>query len=111
MTERKSASPISSGPMTQHRSDLIGSDAHVISPEEYDEIPEVTDAMIARGEVGDGARLLRRGRPIKPDAKEAVSIRLSPLVVAHFRARGPGWQTRINDILLDVVEREGGRQP
>lgn len=108
MTERKPGSPISSGRMTLHRSDLVKSDAHVIAPEEYNEIPEVTDAMIARGEAGDGAGLARRGRPLKPDAKEAVSIRLSPAVLAHFRTRGPGWQTRINDILLDVVARESG---
>ena len=108
MTERKRGSSISSGPTTLHRSDLVKSDAHVIAPEEYDEIPEVTDAMIARGEPGDGAGLARRGRPPKPDAMEAVSIRLSPTVLAHFRNHGPGWQTRINDILLDVVAREGG---
>jgi uncharacterized protein (DUF4415 family) len=27
-------------------------------------------------------------------------------VLEHFQAAGPGWQTRINDALLAVVERE-----
>jgi uncharacterized protein (DUF4415 family) len=31
--------------------------------------------------------------------KIPVSIRLSPEVVDHFRATGPGWQSRIDEIL------------
>jgi uncharacterized protein (DUF4415 family) len=43
----------------------------------------------------------RRGRPPKPEAerKEMVSIRLSPEVIEWLRASGPGWQTRIEDLL------------
>jgi hypothetical protein len=26
-------------------------------------------------------------------------------VLAHFRAAGPGWQTRIDEVLRDWVER------
>jgi uncharacterized protein (DUF4415 family) len=36
------------------------------------------------------------GRPKKMAPKEAVNIRLDPDVVAHFRAGGPGWQSRMN---------------
>jgi len=35
----------------------------------------------------------------KLPTKIPVSIRLSPEVVDHFRATGPGWQKRIDDIL------------
>jgi len=28
-----------------------------------------------------------------------ISIRLSPDVVAHYKATGPGWQTRIDEDL------------
>ena len=35
----------------------------------------------------------------KAPTKIPVSIRLSPEVVDHFRATGPGWQKRIDDIL------------
>lgn len=87
--------------------DFAKVDAHVITPEEYEEIPELTDEMVARSVRGNGEDLVRRGRPLKADAKEAVSIRLSPAVLAHFRAGGPGWQTRINDILLRVAQEEG----
>ena len=45
-----------------------------------------------------------RGRPvgsIKDDAKQAVTVRYSPDVLAAFRATGAGWQTRMNDALKD----------
>lgn len=35
----------------------------------------------------------------KAPTKIPVSIRLSPEVVDHFRATGPGWQSRIDEIL------------
>ena len=31
--------------------------------------------------------------------KQAVNLRLSPHVIAGFRAQGAGWQTRINAAL------------
>jgi len=43
----------------------------------------------------------------KAPTKEHVSIRLSRDVLAHFRAGGPGWQSRINEVLADYVKREG----
>jgi uncharacterized protein (DUF4415 family) len=39
----------------------------------------------------------------KSPTKVAVSIRLSPDVVAHFKAQGPGWQGRIDDALRKVA--------
>ena len=47
-----------------------------------------------------------RGRPtgsVKPDAKQPVSLRLDPDIVAHFRATGRGWQSRINDALRKAI--------
>jgi uncharacterized protein (DUF4415 family) len=95
MSERKRASG----------SDLKKVDAHVIGPEEYEEIPELTAADFARGTWHVGGKPLRRGRPKKADAKEPVNLRLSPHVLAHFRAGGRGWQTRINAALESVVAR------
>jgi uncharacterized protein (DUF4415 family) len=46
-----------------------------------------------------------RGRPKKADAKVHTHIRLSPQVLGHFRATGPGWQTRIDEVLRKWVER------
>ncbi len=48
--------------------------------------------------------------PQKEPKKVPVSIRLSPLVVAHFKAAGPGWQRRINDALLRLAKQKSARK-
>jgi len=46
----------------------------------------------------------RRGRgPQKRPTKKLVSLRLDQDIVEHFRARGPGWQVRINSTLRKAV--------
>ena len=48
-----------------------------------------------------------RGRPVgstKEDAKQAVTVRYSPDVLAAFRATGAGWQTRMNDALKEWLQ-------
>ena len=43
-----------------------------------------------------------RGRPkgsAKPDAKRQITLRLDQDVIEKFRATGPGWQSRINEVL------------
>lgn len=47
------------------------------------------------------AVLPKRGRPLAKAPKQAVNIRLSPDILAAFRATGQGWQTRLNDALRD----------
>jgi len=68
-----------------------------------DEAPHLDREWFERSEIRHGDRLIRvarpAGRPKKAAPKEAVNIRLDPDVVAHFRASGPGWQSRINDAL------------
>ncbi|MBF0143631.1 MAG: BrnA antitoxin family protein [Magnetococcales bacterium] len=44
-----------------------------------------------------------RGRPASPDRKVLLSVRYSPEVVNFFRATGPGWQTRMDDVLREWV--------
>lgn len=48
--------------------------------------------------------LRRRGRPPLDHPKLAVKLRLDREIVAHFKALGPGWQTRINDTLRQVAK-------
>lgn len=43
-----------------------------------------------------------RGPQVAPK-KVPVSIRLSPEVVERFKASGPGWQSRIDEILKKAV--------
>jgi uncharacterized protein (DUF4415 family) len=64
-----------------------------------DDLPEITDAMLARAELRIGGKLVRRGRPPSAAPKQAIKLRLDPDVLAHFRNLGPGWQTRINATL------------
>ncbi len=40
-----------------------------------------------------------RGKQIAP-TKELVSLRLNRDALAKFRALGPGWQTRIDEVLV-----------
>ncbi len=48
-----------------------------------------------------------RGKQKGPP-KEHISIRLDADLAAHFRAGGPGWQTRLNDTLRRAVFGEAG---
>lgn len=87
MTASKRVSRRSSG------SDLARVDAHVIQPHEYEELPELTDDMLARGAVNKG------GRPRLANPRKLISIRLPEDVIQRWRATGPGWQTRMADRL------------
>jgi uncharacterized protein (DUF4415 family) len=71
-------------------------DAHVIQPEEYDELPELTDEMLARGVVKKG------GRPYSPNPRKLISLRLPADVIERWRATGPGWQTRMAERLSQI---------
>jgi uncharacterized protein (DUF4415 family) len=75
-----------------------------------DDAPELTRGFFREGNVYEGEKLVRRGRPPAGDRpKEAVKLRLSPDVLDHFRAGGPGWQTRINATLERAVARRKGK--
>jgi uncharacterized protein (DUF4415 family) len=43
--------------------------------------------------------------PQKARTKVAVSIRLSPEVISHFKSKGPGWQSRIDDALRKIARK------
>jgi len=38
-------------------------------------------------------------KPVLPNAKETVSLRIDRDVLEHFQGDGPGWQDRINEAL------------
>lgn len=57
------------------------------------------------------AYLRRRGRPPEgTGTKVQVTLRLDPAVIAHFKATGEGWQTRINDTLAKAISAKGARR-
>jgi uncharacterized protein (DUF4415 family) len=50
------------------------------------------------------AYLRRRGRPPTGDERKVqVTLRLDPAVIGHFKRGGEGWQTRINDTLVQSI--------
>jgi uncharacterized protein (DUF4415 family) len=68
-----------------------------------DDAPEWTDEMFDRADLYHGEVLIRRGRPPLAAPKRQVTLRLSPEVLDHFKAGGPGWQTRIDEALKQAI--------
>ena len=68
-----------------------------------DDAPELTDEYFDRADLYHGEVLVRRGRPPLAAPKQQVTLRLSPEVLDHFRAGGPGWQTRIDEALKRAI--------
>lgn len=88
-------------------------EAQIITPEEYEEMPEWTDDQIDRAEFAIGGKVIRPakgtltrapGRPKAEAPKRSVHLRLSPDVLDHFRATGRGWQTRIDETLRKAAK-------
>ncbi|MCE2990487.1 MAG: BrnA antitoxin family protein [Burkholderiales bacterium] len=90
MNAKKSASRRSS------KSDLARVDAHVVKAKEYEELPELTGAMLARAKINKG------GRPVSANPRKLISLRLPPDVIDRWKATGPGWQTRMAERLSKV---------
>jgi hypothetical protein len=77
------------------------------------EVPELGPDFFKRGRIRIGKLVLReaqgtltkRGRPPQGSGpKVQQSLRLSPEVLEHFRATGPGWQARIDEVLRRHVK-------
>ena len=77
-------------------SNLEQIDAHHIAPHEYEELPELTEDLLAR------AKLKKGGRPLSASPRKSISLRLPPEVIERWRATGPGWQTRMAERLNKV---------
>ena len=78
------------------KSDLSRVDAHKVRPEEYEELPELTNNMLGRATVNKG------GRPFSPNPRKLISLRLPAEVLERWKATGPGWQTRMAERLSKV---------
>lgn len=80
-----------------------------------DTAPEIPDDAWDRAQISIGGKVVREangtltkaGRPpIGSQAKTQVTLRLPAEVIAHFKAGGPGWQTRISDLLQRHASKE-----
>jgi uncharacterized protein (DUF4415 family) len=73
--------------------------------------PEATDEQMAKAKpfaeafpaLAGNMRKNVGGRPRSANPKVPMSIRLDQDVVAKFKATGPGWQSRMNDVLRREV--------
>ena len=90
MTAKKSASRHSL------KSDMVRVDAHTLKEEEYEELPELTEEMLDRAKINKG------GRPLSPNPRKLISLRLPADVIELWKATGPGWQTRMAERLSKV---------
>ncbi len=50
-----------------------------------------------------------RGRPRSENKKLLVSVRYSREVVTYFKSTGEGWQSRMDSVLREYVERKARR--
>jgi len=73
-----------------------------------DEAPEITDRWVAEADLRKGNKLIRRGRPKLENPKKLLSIRVSPSVIAAWRATGDGWQTRMAKVLEKTMPKAKG---
>jgi uncharacterized protein (DUF4415 family) len=66
-----------------------------------DDAPVLTKETVDQAEFFEGSRFVGRGRgrPRLASPKEQINIRLDADVLERLRANGPGWQTKINEIL------------
>lgn len=78
------------------KSDLARVDAHAVAPPEYEELPGLDDEMLAR------AKLNKGGRPVSPNPRKLISLRLPADVIERWKATGAGWQTRMAERLSKV---------
>jgi uncharacterized protein (DUF4415 family) len=60
--------------------------------------------MMERADLYIGDKLIRRGRPRSNKPKKQVTLRLDADLLEGLRATGPGWQTRVNEVLRDWLE-------
>jgi len=68
----------------------------LVKAKEYEELPELTEEMLARAKVNKG------GRPVSTNPRKLISLRLPSDVIDRWKATGAGWQTRMAERLSKV---------
>lgn len=76
-----------------------------------DDAPPLDADFFATARISVNGKVLRhetatyttRGRPKSDNPKQLVSLRLDKIVLEKLRAEGPGWQSRVNELLRKAV--------
>lgn len=91
----------------------MASDRKAPPPADYDPAAPLTDAEVKR--LRPAAELFAErgiampkpiGRPKAQRTKIPVTMRLDPDVLAYFKASGPGWQTRMGQVLAKAAGKK-----
>jgi uncharacterized protein (DUF4415 family) len=78
------------------KSDLARVDAHKIKKGEYEELPELTEEMLARAKINKG------GRPVSMNPRKQLTLRLPADVIERWKATGPGWQEPVLNFVFEA---------
>jgi len=79
--------------------ELIGPDPEIERPLTSEELAKAVPLAVAQPDLAEALKR-GRGRPKTDSAKEAVTLRLSPETVAHFKAiGGANWRARMSEAL------------
>ena len=71
-----------------------------------DDAPDLSEGdWFERADWYHGDKLVQRGRPKLAAPKVSTTIRLDADVLEKFRAQGPKWQSRINDVLREWLKK------
>ena len=73
-----------------------------------DDAPELGVEFFEEADLYQGDQLIRRGmgRPKLASRKVLLSVRYSPEVVDYFRKTGEGWQSRMDAVLREYIQRK-----
>ena len=83
-------------------SDFAKVDAHVVQPEEYDELPEITDEMMERAVFTRNAAELNSF----VGSQSPPLLRLEGDVAWALQATGAGWEQRGNAVIREWLKRK-----
>ena len=72
-----------------------------------DEVPDLSHCPEWRERDLRSCTIVVRGRPKLDQPKVSTTLRLDADVIAQFKAKGPKWQTRINDALREWLKQAG----
>jgi len=77
--------------------------------------PEWPDEVWDRAEFSIGGKVIRPATgtltkrcrpPVGDEPKQQVTLRLPREVISHFKAGGPGWQSRISAALEKIARKD-----
>ena len=78
-------------PLSPARAEELKKRAEAEQAIDYSDIPELDEAFF------------RNAKLVEPSAKEQVTLRIDADVLEWFKARGKGYQTRMNAVLKAFV--------